>query len=31
MHKAVVEIRDITEAKLYVFIFARRLPLPKGI
>ena len=31
MHKAVVEIRDISEAKLYVIIqFARHLPLPRG-
>ena len=30
MHKAVVEIRDISEAKLYVFIqFARHMPLRK--
>ena len=32
MHKAVVEIRHISEAKVYVFIqFARHLPLPKMI
>ena len=32
MHKAVVEIRDISEAKRYVFIqFARHVPLPKRI
>ncbi len=32
MHKAVIEILDITDAKEYVFIrFARRLPLPKRI